>query len=356
MSAPAQFTAPLQPLVAVLRGGQVESLHLGAIAVVDVNGRLRAHLGDPDFVTFLRSTAKPIQALSFVESGAADAFGFEPPHLAIACGSHSGSDAHAELIRAMLARIGLDEFALRCGVHRPGDRPTAARLEAAGAWPTPPRHNCSGKHTAMLAQAVHGGWSTPDYLDPRHPVQQTILKALAEMASVDPGSIAIGVDGCSAPTFAIPLRAAAYAFARLVEPSRLSPERQAACRRIIAAMQSHPEMVGGEASFDTRVMRSLPGRLISKGGAEGYLGLGILPDALFPGSPALGVAMKVADGDSPRARGPASFGLLRELGLLDRDIPPELQSFASLPVLNLRELQVGEVRPVLRLVWDLPLA
>ncbi|MER3543741.1 MAG: hypothetical protein C4311_03825 [Chloroflexota bacterium] len=120
-------------------------------------------------------------------------------------------------------------------------------------------------------------------------------------------------------------------------------------------MQNHPDMVGGEASFDTRVMRALPGRLISKGGAEGYLGLGILPDALFPGSPALGVAMKVADGDSPRARGPAAFGLLRALGLLDHEVPPEVQSFARLPVLNVRELQVGEVRPVVKLTWDLPL-
>lgn len=344
-----------QPLVEVLRGNQVESYHLGAIAVVDREGHLRAHVGDPDVVTFLRSTAKPIQALSLIESGAADAFGFEPRHIAIACGSHSGSDVHVEVVRDMLARIGLDEFALRCGAHRPGDKLTAARLEAAGAWPTPLRHNCSGKHAGMLAQAVHRGLTTADYLHPQHPVQQTILHNLAEMAGINAASIVIAVDGCSAPTFALPLRAAAYAFARLVDPVDLPPERQAACRHIVMAMQSHPEMVGGEASFDTRVMRALPGRLISKGGAEGYLGLGLLPDALFPGSPALGVAMKVADGDSPRARGPASFGLLVGLGLLDGQVPPEVQSFASLPVLNVRELHVGEVRPVLKLTWDLPL-
>jgi len=344
-----------EPLVEVLRGGQVESYHLGAIAVVDVQGRLRAHSGDPDVVTFLRSTAKPIQALSLIESGAADAFGLEPRHIAVACGSHSGSDAHVEVVRDMLARIGLDEFALRCGAHRPIDKATAARLEAAGAWPTPLRHNCSGKHAGMLAQAVYRGLSTADYLHPQHPVQQAILHTLAGMAGVEAASIVIAVDGCSAPTFALPLRAAAYAFARLVHPVDLPPERQAACRRIVMAMQNHPDMVGGEASFDTRVMRALPGRLIAKGGAEGYLGLGLLPDALFPGSPALGVAMKVADGDSPRARGPAAFGLLRALGLLDHEVPPEVQSFARLPVFNVRELHVGEVRPVVKLTWDLPL-
>lgn len=344
----------LEPLVEAIRGGQVESIHVGAIAVVDVSGRLRAHVGDPDLVTFLRSTAKPIQALALVESGAADAFEFGPREIAITCGSHSGSDTHAEVVRTMLARIGLDETALRCGVHRPGDKLTALRLEAAGVGPTPARHNCSGKHTGMLAQAIHRQLSIADYLDPRHPVQQTILRNIAEMTGLDQVAIAVAVDGCSAPTFAVPLRAAALAFARLVDPVELSPERQAACRRIVKAMQTHPDMVGGEASFDTRVMQALPGRLISKGGAEGYLGLGILPDTLFPGSPALGVAMKIADGDSARARGPASVGLLRQLGLLQDSIPPDLLPFATLPVLNNRETCVGEVRSVLELKWDLP--
>jgi len=344
-----------EPLVEVTRGDRVESVHLGAVAVVDAAGRLRAHVGDPDLVTFLRSTAKPLQALSLVESGAADAFEFGPCEIAIACGSHSGSDAHADVVRAMLARIGLDEFALRCGAHRPGDRPTALRLEAAGVGYTPARHNCSGKHTGMLAQAVYLSLPTAGYLDPRHRVQQAILHNVAAMAGLDASAIGVAVDGCSAPTFALPLRAAALAFARLVDPAGLSPERQTACRRIVAAMQAQPDMIGGEASFDTRAMRTLPGRLISKGGAEGYLGIGVLPGALYPNSPALGVAMKVADGDSPRARGPASVALLRELGLLDGAVPDELASFASRPVLNIRELQVGEVRPALKLVWDSPL-
>jgi L-asparaginase II len=345
----------LEPLVAVYRSGQIESLHLGAVAVVDATGRLRAHAGDPDFVTYLRSAAKPIQALSLVESGAADGFGFEARQLAVVCGSHSGSDVHAEQVRAMLTRIGLDEFALRCGAHRPIDKSTAARLEAAGAGPTPARHNCSGKHTGMLAQAVHRGLSTADYLDPDHPVQETIVGNLMQMTSAPRDAIGIGVDGCSAPTFALPLQSAAFAFARLADPSALAPSRQASCRRIVAAMQAHPEMVGGEASFDTRAMRSLAGKLISKGGAEGYLGLAILPDALYPGSPALGVAMKIADGDSPRGRGPAAFGLLRELGLIADGIPPELRSFGAMPVLNIRELHIGEVLPVVKLEWDLPL-
>jgi L-asparaginase II len=339
---------PLVPLTRVTRGGIVESLHLGAVAVVDAHGRLAASAGDPDWVAYLRSTAKPLQALPLLECGAADAFGFGDCEIAIACGSHSGSDAHAARVRAMLARAGLDEGALRCGTHLPGDRAARAQLRATDGAPAPAQHNCSGKHSGMLAGAVHRGATTADYLDPQHPVQQAILAALCEMGGLVREQVAVAVDGCSAPTFAISLRHTALAFARLMDPRGLPEARQAACRRIVAAMQACPVMVAGEGELDTVVMQALPGKVIIKGGAEGYCGIGIAPGARGADSPALGVAFKIVDGNGERARGPATVEILRQLGLF-AEVPETLRAFHSAPVRNFREILVGEIQPAVRL-------
>lgn len=346
-------------------------MHLGAIAVVDAGGRLVASAGSPDLVTYLRSTCKPIQALPLVESGAADAFGYSEAELAIACGSHSGSDLHAATVRGILARIGLDESALGCGTHTPGDRAARRQLQKTGAKPAPAQHNCSGKHTGMLAGAVHRGATTADYLDPAHPVQQAILAALCDMTGLAREDVILATDGCSAPTFAIPLRSLAMAFARLMDPSGLPAARQAACRRIVHAMQAAPVMVAGENELDTVVMQTLGDKVISKGGAEGYAGMGIAPGALGPGSPALGVAMKVIDsgtGHMPadfetdtydpctrpasatgdRARKPAEVEVLRQLGVF-AEVPAPLQRFHKACLRNFQNRLVGEVRPAFRL-------
>ena len=334
------------PVFELTRGGLVESRHLGAIAVADVQGRLVASCGDPRAVAFLRSSAKPFQALPLVESGAAHAYGFTPRELALACASHHGLDMHAQTVLAMQQKAGVSESDLLCGTHPLDDSATVKRLHQAGLEPTPNRHNCSGKHTGMLAQARHRGLPVADYVNPQHGVQQSILAALAEMCGLAPQDVIVGIDGCSAPNFAVPLLNAATAFARLADPAGLPAARALALRTIFAALTSHPDMVSAPGHFDTELMHVRPGVIASKGGAEGYHGLAIARGALGPDSPALGVALKIADG-AGRAAGPVALEVLRQLGALGE---VELQALAALGFgprgssKNWRSLVVGEVR------------
>jgi L-asparaginase II len=245
-----------QPVVEILRGGIVESIHFGAVAVADARGNLIAYCGDPETATFLRSSAKPFQALPLVESGAADAFGLTSDQLAVICASHSGTDRHAEVVRAAQARCGVTEDDLLCGVHPPLDPETASRLRAEGREPTPIRHNCSGKHTGMLGLARFLGAPLAEYTKPDHPVQQRILNAFSAMCDIIPESVGVAIDGCSVPTFAVPLRAAATAYAHLADPAGLAPGRASACRRIFSAMSEYPFLVAGPGRFDTALMEA----------------------------------------------------------------------------------------------------
>ena len=339
------------PLYELTRGGVVESTHFGAVAVVDTQGRLVAHHGDPQAVAFLRSTAKPFQALPFLEAGGASTFGLTPAHIALICASHLGTDAHVATLREIQAKTGVMEGDLMCGVHPPYHRPTAEALRERGEAPTPNRHNCSGKHTGMLAFARLKGWPLASYLEPDHPVQQHILEAFAAMCDLPPENVVVGTDGCSAPNFAVPLYNAARAYARLCDPRELPPDRAAACQAVTGAMRAHPEMVQGPGGFDTRLMQVCAGHLVAKGGAEGYYGLGIFPDAR--GSPwgALGVAIKVSDGDlKSRVRPGVVLEILRQLGVLEEQDQEQLADFGPVrPVLNWRKIQVGVARPCFEL-------
>jgi L-asparaginase II len=347
-----------RPVLEVTRGDVVESVHYGAVAVADVHGRLIAVWGDPESVTFLRSSAKPFQALPLLESGAAERMAIPDRELAIVCASHSGTDAHVETVRALQARIGVEESDLRCGVHPPYDHDTAQRLRRDGLEPTPNRHNCSGKHTGMLAQARFHAESIDGYIERAHPVQGRILEAIAGMCALDPAQVEVGIDGCSVPTFAVPLRAAATAFARLADPTGLGEVRAAACRRIYAAMTGHPDMVAGWDRFDTHVMALRPGAVLAKGGAEGYQGLALAPGAAGAKSPALGIALKISDGDlgkrsdrppGQRARSRVVASVLQQLGVLAASDLDRLSNFLDKRVTNWRGLEVGEMRACLRL-------
>jgi L-asparaginase II len=351
-------TTGYQPVVEVLRAGIVESVHYGAVAVADAQGNLVASWGDPETVTFLRSSAKPFQALPLVESGAADHFHFTPPQLAVICASHSGTDEHVQILKSAQGQAGVNEDQLLCGVHPPLDAETARRLRTEGLEPTPNRHNCSGKHTGMLAMARFLGVPREEYVDPGHPVQQRIMAAFADMCGIGADHVGLAVDGCSVPTFAVPLRAAATAYALLADPSRLPPSRAAACRRIFTAMASHPFLVGGPGRFDTAVMEAGDGRLVSKGGAEGYQGIALAPGVAGRGSPGLGIAFKISDGDqgkrtdSPpgqRAGARVALAILDSLGALDSAQRHRLAAFEDRRVTNWRGLNVGEIRVCLRL-------
>lgn len=347
-------TSPYIPLFELTRGASVESVHYGAAAVVDTDGHLVAWLGNPHVVTYLRSTAKPLQALPFIEQGGATKFGLTTSEIAILCASHSGTDEHCATISSIHAKVGSNENDLLCGTHMPSDPATARSMQTRGEIPTQNRHNCSGKHTGMLAFARLNNWPIDDYINPNHPVQHTILHSFAEMSELPIEQIHIGIDGCSAPNFAIPLKNAAMAFVHLCDPSRLPERRAVACQTITTAMMAYPGMVGGPDSFDTHLMQVMPGKLVCKGGAEGYQGIGLLPGALGPGSPALGIAVKISDGDlGGRARFPGDTGaharpavvleILRQLGAISDDELLALTQFTrSYQLQNWRGLIVGE--------------
>jgi L-asparaginase II len=333
-------------MVEATRGPIVESIHMGAVAVSDANGNLLASYGDPRTVTFLRSSAKPFQALPFIEMGGAEAFGLTDREVAVLCASHAGTDDHAAVIRGIQQKIGVTEKDLLCGIHPAEDEATAEAMVLRGEAPTPVRHNCSGKHTGMLAHAILRHLPIEDYINPQHPIQKTILQEFSEMCEIPVGEVILGTDGCSAPVFAVPLQNAARGYARLCGPDGLAAPREAACRRITRAMSSNPDMIAGPGRFDTVIMQVGAGKIVSKGGAEGYQALGLLPGGRGPGSPAFGITFKIADGDiSGRARALASVEILRQLDALSDEQVLALAVFGTRPLRNWRKLPVGEIRP-----------
>ena len=339
------------PLLELTRGELVESIHFGSIAVVDANSSLIAWYGNPETVTFLRSSAKPFQAIPLIEQGGQAAYSLTPAEIALICASHTGTEDHLELVRQLQTKTGVAEYDLLCGIHAPSHEPTLEAMRQRGEQPTPNRNNCSGKHTGMLALAHLNNWPSEDYINILHPVQQAIIQTFAEMCELPCAQIKIGIDGCSAPNFAIPLRNAALAFARLCDPSSLPTNRAAACRTITSAMTQSPYMVAGPGRFDTCVMEQTHGRILSKGGAEGYQGLGIFPGSLSPGSPALGIAFKISDGDlTGRARSSVALEILRQLGALSFDELEALSAFGpTLTLYNRRHLAIGQSQPCFQL-------
>lgn len=347
------------PMLHVTRGEVIESIHYGAAAVVDAQGRLFAWYGDPQLVTYLRSSAKPFQALPFYESGGQQYYGLTPKEIALTCASHSGTDEHAAVVRGIQAKVGMQESDLLCGVHPPIHKETADRMFKNDEALSANRHNCSGKHTGMIAYArmlnLPYRLNDQPYIDPEHPIQQTIRKTFAEMCGLPYEQVNIGIDGCSAPNFAVPLYNAALGYARLCDPAAsnvpISPQRAAACKTIASAMSSHPEMVGGPTAFDTQLMKVTGSKLVCKGGAEGYQTLGLLPGALGPGSPALGLAFKVSDGDlNGRARPAITLEILRQLGAVDEAELAQLAKYGpSFDIFNFRKLRVGQLYPAFTL-------
>jgi L-asparaginase II len=336
-------------MVEVTRGDRVESRHLGSLAVVSASGRLIASYGDPEQFIYLRSAAKPFQLAPFVASGRFDAYDFPNPteSLAVMAASHAGEDRHLRTVQAVLRAGGLTREILACGVHPPFDRETAERLIRDGEPLTPLRHNCSGKHAGMALHAKAAGWPVATYWQPDHPVQRLALETVATLSGVPARQIVQATDGCGVVTFGLPLRGLALALARLADPSDVEEEPlRSALGRIRDAMMAHPELVGGERrQLDTSLMRATPGRLVAKGGAEGVQSVGVLAGGHSRGAGAIGLAVKVNDGDGARrARGAGTIGALRQLGALDDNAMGHLSDFASPPILDPRGERAGEVR------------
>ena len=331
-------------LAKVVRGETVESIHRGHLIVMDGEGRTVASLGDPETVTFFRSACKAFQALPFIASGAADAFGYSDEEIALACASHSGEQRHVRISQLMLERCGLTESHLRCGTHLPFSEKESERMLRAGEHPNQLHNNCSGKHAAMLALAKHLDADLASYDSFGHPVQKAILKTVAEFAEVPEERIGLAVDGCAAPNFALPLASMARSYINLMMPDKFDEQTQAACRRIVSAMIKFPDLIGGSERLDTMLMQAGAGRLISKVGADGVWLCGVLANEQWPAG--LAIALKVEDGDDRRARPVVAIEILRRIGVLAAE---DLADASPLRIYNRRGDAVGRTEASLNL-------
>lgn len=328
-------------------------MHRGTIAVVAPDGSVAASVGDPEGFVFARSAAKPFQLAPFVASGRFDEYGFGPEALAIMAASHSGEDRHVRLVQELLRRGGLTSAVLHNQVHAPYDTETAHRLLRDGEKPTVLRGNCSGKHAGMVLFAKASGWPIDGYWQPEHPVQRLALETISALSDVPVEELVTAIDGCGVVTFGLPLRGLATAFVRLADPSAVAdPPLRSALTRIRDAMMAHPELVGGDRRrIDTALMRAHPKRVVSKGGAEGVLAMGVPPGALpddgpFGGGP-FGIAAKIEDGNLARRAGDVtSVAILRQIGLVTDPLPPPLVEFADPPIVDPRGERAGGVRAV----------
>lgn len=341
MSAHHSSSALAPVLVEVWRGAAVESRHRGAIVAATATGQLVAAVGDPHQLCFLRSAAKPFQAMAVLRTGAAERFAITIQELAIMAASHNGEPEHTAAVAGLLSRLGLTVDALRCGTHPPFNRAAARCL--AGVTITALHNNCSGKHAGMLAGCLAAGFATMDYEALTHPLQMLIADTIATMCGVSVEAMPSGLDGCTVPTWAMPLQNVAVGYARLFAHSPYPAESH----QVATAMLAHPELVGGTERIDTDLMRAVPGQLLSKVGAEGVHVVAVPPSTRFPD--ALGLAVKIEDGDSFRARNTAVLAALRQLELLDAEPYAALLAKYSRPILTHRQQVAGELRAVFQL-------
>ncbi len=330
-------------LVEALRGHAVESSHCGALAVLDADGAVLAALGDIDRPVFPRSAVKVLQALPLLASGAADRLGLSDVELAIACASHNGEALHTQTVAGLLAKAGFDVAALECGTHWPYLDSAARALAAQGLGPTALNNNCSGKHAGFLclACAMHGSVDLRQYargyVHAGHPVMREVTAALQTSTGFDLSAAPQGVDGCSIPTFAIPLRNLAQAFARVGTGIGLSASHAQAAKRLRRAVASAPFMVAGSGRFDTRVMERLGERVFCKVGAEGVF-CAALPDR------GLGVAIKIDDGNTARACEVVMAAVIEAFVALDDTETKFMRSLSEVPLVNWNGIEVGQLR------------
>ena len=324
-------------LVEVLRGEHVESAHRGSVCVFDGDGKRVWGLGDTARPIFPRSAVKAIQALPFVESGAADAYGFGDKELALACASHSGEPEHTGLAAAMLEKAGLDGSALECGAHWPTSQEATVALARSGASPSALHNNCSGKHSGFLCTCAHAGMDHQGYVKAGHALQEMVRGALEDVTEAAHGEENRGTDGCSIPTYAVPLQNLARAFARMATGRGFGPQRADAARRLLAACMAEPFLVSGTDRADLALMRAAPGRIFVKMGAEGVY-CAALPEL------GLGIALKCDDG-TRRAAETMIAAVLAKLLAKDEALAARLVAQANPVLKNWNGIEVASLRP-----------
>jgi L-asparaginase II len=324
------------PLVYIYRNNNVEAIHYGSVAVVDENGKLTHCAGDLEMMTMMRSSIKPFQALPLVISGGFDHFNYNEKQLALMCASHDGTDEHREVAASILKAAGNSAADLQCGSHWP------IWMRNENIWPKnnedkdPLRHNCSGKHSGFLALAKFLGDDTKKYLDPNGKTQRQIKQSVADMCEYPIDKIGVGVDGCSAPNFAYPLKNLAVGFKNLALIRAKTSELESAVNRVNSAMTAHPKMVSGEKRFDHDLMRSFPGKVVCKVGAEAVEGMGFSESKV-------GVVVKIDDGNA-RALYPVCVEVLKQLQIVDKiDNFPFLRKYEQPEIKNYRGITTGHI-------------
>jgi len=324
-------------LVEILRGDRVESAHRGAVAVCDDAGKLLVEIGDVSQPVFPRSAVKSIQALPLVESGAADAFGFGDRQLALACASHRGEAAHAELAAEMLAAANLDESALECGAHWPFNQDAMVALARSGQVPSQLHNNCSGKHSGFVCTCAHLKLDHRGYVGFDHPMQGLIREAMQDVTGAVHDEQNSAIDGCSIPTHAIPISSLALGFARMATGKGLATDRAKAARRLFAACMAEPFYVSGSDLADPTLVQAAPGRIFLKSGAEGVY-CAALPEL------GLGIALKCDDG-AGRAGEAMVAAVLARLLASDEALSATLADMARPVVPSRRGVAVGRIQP-----------
>jgi L-asparaginase II len=337
------------PLLVVTRGGRVESVHRGSVAVVAGDGRLLAAAGDPLQAVFLRSAAKPFQLTPFLAAGGEKRFRLSLKEIALAAASHGGEPFHTRTALGMLEKGGFTVEDLRCGAHAPMRAETARELSFRREKPSPLHNNCSGKHAAMLLACRLFRYDPKTYWQRGHPLQKRILSVVSRMTGVPKERIGLGVDGCSVPALQVPLYNLALSYARLTggKADSETAREYSARKRIVLAMTHAPEMVAGTGRFTTALMREFEGGLVGKEGAEGVYAIGVSPGlaAMLPGGGPAGIALKIEDG-AERGRDAVALEVMRQLGVASGARLSRLQRLARRPVRDVRGDVVGGLKPV----------
>jgi L-asparaginase II len=321
------------PLVELTRGGTLECQHFGSVAVVNAAGKLLAHAGDPHWLTFTRSTLKAIQALPFVEADGPDQFGLTSKHVALLCASHNGEDMHVSGVTEMLDKAGQTYKTLKCGCHVPGMFSYMDKAAPEGLQFDERHNNCSGKHAGFVAYCVQHGLSLDDYIDPNHPLQQAIRRDVARAAGMNEADLKMGIDGCSAPNYAMPLMNLARSYARLATGAR-DTEFGKSFERLSNAMTAHPTLVSGTGRSDEAFMTAGRGDWVTKVGADGV-------QVVASKSQGVAFAIKIIDANKP-ALYAATVEVLEQLGWMDDAQRTQLAPWRARRIANARGLLVGE--------------
>lgn len=331
-------------LTFVWRGELIESIHRGDVVVVNSKGKILAYAGDPFKVTYIRSSAKPIQAINVFLSGAYEKFNFSDDEISIMCASHFGEDFHIKTVKNILNKIGASEKDLLCGGGYSINREYALKQARENITITPLHSDCSGKHAGIIASCIAKGYGIKDYNKPNHPVQRDILEIISKMCEIDEDKIILGIDGCTVPVFGMPIYNLALAFAKLSNPKDLEDDIKFASENIFRAMNTFPEMVAGTGGFCTELMKNTKGKLIEKLGAEAVYAVGVKDLDI-------GIAVKIEDGNFSRALYPVVVEVLERLKVLDEDEKEKLKKFKIIDNKNSVGDIVGVIKPVFTLKY-----